>query len=93
MTIELTQEQEEVVEQALTTGHFSDRGQVIAEALTLLKRRDEARAALRADVQRGLDDLDAGHSRTVGTPEEAQALAADLKQRAGELGARRRETP
>ena len=43
MTIELTQEQEQLIEQELATGHFSDKGEVIAEALVLLKRQGEGK--------------------------------------------------
>lgn len=89
MTIELTREQEQLVEQALATGHFGDRNEVIAEALALLERQSALRAEVYAEVQRGLDDLDAGRYRTVSTPEDAQALAADIKQRARELQTQR----
>lgn len=57
MTIKLTREQEQFIEQALSTGHFSDKGKVIEEALTLLKRQGEARVELQADIQESLDDL------------------------------------
>lgn len=36
MTIELTREQEQFIEQEISAGHFTDRGQVIGEALALL---------------------------------------------------------
>ena len=89
MTIELTQEQEQLIEQELATGHFSDRGEVIAEALVLLKRQGEVRAKVRAEVQQGLDSLDAGHYRTIRSPEDAQAFATELKQRVRERQAQR----
>jgi len=92
MTIELTKEQEQFIEQALATGHFSDRQEVITEALALLKRQGEARAKVQAAVQRGIDDLDAGRYRTISTPEEAQAFATEIKQQARELRARREQT-
>ena len=91
MTIELTREQEKFIEQELATGHFTDKGEVIAEALALLKRQGEARAKIQAAVQRGIDDLDAGRYRTISTPEEAQAFAAEIKQRARDLRAQREQ--
>ena len=89
MTIELTQEQERLIEQELATGHFSDRGEVIAEALVLLKRQGEIRAKVQVEVQQGLDSLDAGRSRTIRNPEDAQAFATELKQQVRERQAQR----
>lgn len=91
MTIELTHEQEQLLEQVLATGHFSDKGEVIAEALALLKRQGEARAQLQTDIQKGLDDLAAGRYRTL-TPETASVFAAETKQRGRELKAKREQT-
>lgn len=47
MTIELTREQEQLIEQQLATGNFTDRGEVIGEALALLRRQGEALAEMR----------------------------------------------
>ena len=41
MTIELTQEQERVIERQLSTGRFASKDEVISEALALLEQQDE----------------------------------------------------
>lgn len=89
MIVELTNEQEQFIEQELAAGHFTDKGEVIAEALALLKRQGEAHAKIRASVQQGLDDLNTGRYRTISTSEEAQTLAADIKLQARELKVQR----
>lgn len=91
MTIELTHEQEVLIEQQLATGNFTDKSEVIAEALALLKRQGEARAKIQAGVQRGIEDMDAGRYRTISTPEEAQAQVDEIKQRGRELRAKREQ--
>ncbi len=47
MRIEITREQEQLVEQQLATGNFIDKGEDIGEALALLKRQGEALAEMR----------------------------------------------
>ncbi len=91
MTIQLTREQEQLIEQQLATGNFTDKGEVIAEALALLKRQGEARAKIQAGVQRGIEDMDAGRYQTISTPEEVQVLADEIKQRGRELQAKREQ--
>jgi putative addiction module CopG family antidote len=93
MTIELTREQEQFIEQALSTGHFSDKGEVIEEALTLLKRQGEVRAELQADIQEGLDDLAAGRARSYSSSYTTETtLADDIKKQGRTLKAKREQT-
>lgn len=72
MTVELTREQEKLIERKLATGHYADKGEVIAEALELLQQQDEAaeemREALRAAHERNAD-ID---------PQAAAALVEDV---------------
>lgn len=87
MTIELTREQEQFIEQEISAGHFTDRGQVIGEALALLKRQREARAELQADVEEGLSDFAAGRGRS-----HDEGVAEDIKQRGRALKMKREPT-
>lgn len=86
MTVELTKEQEQLIEQQLASGRFRDKSEVIAKALTLLERHDAALAQVRADVEEGLGDLRAGRSRNYQSPQE---LAEEIKKRGRELKAQR----
>ena len=41
MTIRLTREQEQLIEQRLATGRYANRSEVISEALVLLQQQDD----------------------------------------------------
>lgn len=62
MTIELTQEQEALIEKQLATGRYHSRAEVIVEALELLDDQaqlDQAKLVrLRAEIQKGLETGD-----------------------------------
>jgi putative addiction module CopG family antidote len=89
MTISLSKEQEQVIKQQLATGQFASENEVLNEALSLLQRRGEALQKLRAEVQRGLDDLGAGRYTTISNSDEAKAFADEIKRRGRELNAKR----
>ena len=91
MSIELPQEAEQFVKQQLATGQYADESAVVAEALARWQQQKAIEANIRAKVQRGLDDLDAGRYRTISTPEEAEAFGNEIKQRARELKAEREQ--
>lgn len=58
MSIELTQEQEALIEKQLATGRYHSRAEVIVEALELLDDQSQLEQAkltrLRAEIQKGL---------------------------------------
>jgi antitoxin ParD1/3/4 len=56
MTLEVTPEIEEMVQKLLRSGNYSGTNQIFHEALALLSKRDR----LRADIQKGLAELDSG---------------------------------
>ena len=78
MTVELTREQERLIEEQLATGRYGSRGEVIAEALALLSDCAQLEqmklARLRAEIQKGLDS---GESTLLDT----QALKREAKRR------------
>lgn len=92
MTIDLTREQEQLLNQQLAAGHFATQDEAIDEALTLLQRRGDMLKQLHADIQEGLDDLKAGRSTRISTPEEAKAFAEEIKQRGRELHAQQQKS-
>ena len=89
MTIELTPEQQRFVEQQLGTGDYSDESEVISHALNLWQRYQERVEEIRAGVQRGIDDMEAGRYRTISSPEEAKAFGDEIKKRGRERRAER----
>ncbi len=79
MNVSLTKELEVIVEQKVKTGLYTSASEVVREGLRLLQQRDEMREAklkaLRAEIQKGIDDLEAGRYR-----DGAEAMA-EIKER------------
>lgn len=53
-------DREAFIEEAVKSGRYGSRAEVIEEALQLLKRRDASLARLNADLARAVADIDAG---------------------------------
>lgn len=62
----------------LATGRYDDLASVLAEALSLLERRDAAVANVRRQVEAGLADVKAGRTRRF---ENADDLLEALRER------------
>lgn len=81
MTIELTREQEALIQEQLASGRYHSRAEVIAEALELLNDHAQLERMklerLRAEIQKGLDS---GES----TPLDVQAIKAEARRRYNE---------
>jgi len=64
MNVSLTPELERIVDQKVKSGQYNSASEVVREGLRLLQQRDnmhEAKLnALRAEIQKGIDDLEAG---------------------------------
>lgn len=64
MNVSLTPELEGIVEQKVKSGMYNSASEVVREGLRLLHQRDEVREAklnaLRAEIQKGIDDLEEG---------------------------------
>ena len=64
MNVSLTPELEGMINTKVASGMYGSASEVVREGLRLIQQRDEMRekklAALRADIQLGLDDLEAG---------------------------------
>lgn len=64
MNVSLTPELESVVAAKVKAGQYSSASEVVREGLRLLQHRDQTYevklAALRVEIQKGLDDIDAG---------------------------------
>ena len=70
MSMTLTSDQQSVVSQLAASGRYSDEGQVVDEALELLRQRDDLRARLGV----GIDQLDRGERLPIcAAPVESKA--------------------
>lgn len=68
MNIPISPENEHFIQDAVKSGAYTDTGQILEEALNLLRKRE----ALRRDVNAGIDQLDQG--KTVPAEEVFQRL-------------------
>ena len=83
-TIELSERESEFVRRSVLEGRYKDPNEVVEAGLRLLEEREEEERLqlerLRAEVQKGMDDLEAGRYTEVNSPEELQALFDKVKQ-------------
>lgn len=86
MNVSLTPELEGYVHEKVQSGRYTSASEVVREALRMLQERDESRLAdleaMRVHVQRGIDDAEAGRTRT-GGPELFEAIKAAARARHG----------
>ena len=77
MNVSLTPELEAIVDQKVKSGMYNSASEVVREGLRLLQQRDEMREAklnaLRKEIQKGIDDLEAGRYR------DGTEVMADLR--------------
>jgi antitoxin ParD1/3/4 len=78
MNVSLSPELEDLVREKMATGLYRDESEVVAEALRLLDRLDQPVAAsdeaLRAEIQKGFDDIAAGRFTRISSKEELIAF-------------------
>ena len=80
MIVELTNEQEALIQKQLATGRFADKGDVIGEALQLLDRENKRKS----DMTSFREALRASHERNQDlSAEEADELAEEAVKWAG----------
>jgi antitoxin ParD1/3/4 len=79
MAVTLSPELEVLVREQIATGLYRDADDVVRQALEALIRDPKAReAALRAAIQLGIDDLEAGRYTTINNLEELEAFFREL---------------
>ena len=70
MNVSLTPELEQIVSCKVESGLYNSASEVVREGLRLLQQRDQLREmkldALRTEIQKGIDDLEAGRARDGG---------------------------
>jgi putative addiction module CopG family antidote len=62
MAITIPEELQAFVSRGVASGRFRSEGEAVREALKLPRDREEKPEAVRADLQVGIDQLDAGQS-------------------------------
>lgn len=81
MSINLTPELEKLVREKVTSGRYHSASEVVRDALRLLEEQDLFRqaklAALRGEIQKGLNQLDRGE----GTPWDAEEFKKKARAR------------
>ena len=79
MNVSLTPELESIVKFKVETGLYNSASEVLREGLRLLQQRDEMREvklqALRREIQKGIDDLEAGRAN------DGREVMAEFKSR------------
>lgn len=84
--LELSEHDSEFVRQCVLEGRYKDANEVVEAGLRLLEEREEEERLklerLRAEVKKGMDDLENGRYVEVNSPEELQALFDKIKQEA-----------
>ena len=85
MNVSLTPQLENYVKEKVSAGMYNSVSEVMREALRLLEERDTLKemklAALRQDLQQGIDSLDNGE----GSPLDMEAIKVKARARQGKL--------
>jgi antitoxin ParD1/3/4 len=67
MNVSLTPELEQIINTKVQSGLYNSASEVVRDGIRLLQQRDEMRElkldALRTEIQKGVDDLEAGRFR------------------------------
>ena len=75
MTITLTDELEELINEKVKSGTYKSADEVIMASLRLLKAQEEGIEALRREIMRGVEDIHEGRFTTYATDAELDALS------------------
>ena len=89
MTIELTNEQEQFIQQEIASGAYANEAALLTDAVELLRKRKAWIADVQAGVKQGREDIAAGRYMEVNSPEDAQKLKDEVIRRGKERLAQR----
>jgi len=81
MEVAFTPDQKAFIRKGIEVGRFHSEEDAVQEALLLWEERERRRLGILAAVDKSDASLASGRGRTVTTREEAQQLAADVKDR------------
>ena len=87
--VDLTEHQSEFIREIMEEGRYKSAGEVVGAGLRLLEAQEEEERLklerLRIEVQKGLDDIKAGRSTKIGTPEELSKVFDEIEQEAEQI--------
>lgn len=75
MTITLTEELEELINEKIKSGAYKSADEVIVASLRLLEAREKGMDALRREIMRGIEDIQQGRFTTYETDAELEAFS------------------
>jgi antitoxin ParD1/3/4 len=75
MTITLTEELEELINERVRSGAYQSPDEVVLASLRLLKAQERGMDALRREIMRGVEDIRQERSTTYTTDSELEALS------------------
>jgi antitoxin ParD1/3/4 len=78
MTITLTDELEELINEKVRSGEYKSADEVVMESLRLLKAKEEGMEALRREIMRGVEDIEQGRATTHTTDAELEAFSDEI---------------
>ena len=84
MTITLTAELEELINEKVKSGAYNSADEVIMASLRLLKAQEEGMEALRREIMLGVEDIRQGRFTTYATDAELEALSDKIIKRGQE---------
>ncbi len=87
MNVSLTPELEELVNDEMKSGQYKSANEVVREGLRLVRLRREKLAALRREIQLGIDDIERGDYVEYTSVEE---LFADVEAAVAKRAAKKR---
>lgn len=87
MNVSLTPELEQLVNDEINSGQYKSASEVVREGLRLVRLRREKLAALRREIQLGIDDIERGDYVEYTSVEE---LFEDIEARVAKRAAKKR---
>lgn len=78
MTITLTDELEELINEKVKSGAYKSADEVIIASLRLLKAQEKGMEALRREVMRGVDDIQDGRFISYVTDDELENFSDEI---------------
>lgn len=78
MTITLTDELEELINEQVKSGAYKSADEVVVASLRLLKAQEKGMEALRQEIMRGVDDIQQGRFTAYGTDAELETFSDEI---------------
>ena len=85
MSINLPDELQRYLDDAVARGEFASREELLTDAVRLHRERAERIKALRAEIQKGIDELDRGEVHEIHGDEELRAFFDEIDREGKEM--------